>query len=50
MLREALLMNKLKHQYIVEFVDSFQDENKLNIIMEYCENGDLGILLKKQMG
>ena len=46
-LKEALLMNKLRHQYIVEFVDSFQDENKLNIIMEYCENGDLGILLKK---
>ena len=49
-LRETLLMNKLRHQYIVEFVDSFQDENKLNIIMEFCENGDLGILLKKQMG
>lgn len=48
--KEASLMNKLQHQYIVEFIDAFQAENKLNIIMEFCENGDLGILLKKQMG
>lgn len=41
-LREALLMNKLENPNIVKFYDSFQARNKLNIVMELCENGDLG--------
>lgn len=41
-LREALLMNKLNNTHIVHFYDSFQARNKLNIVMEFCENGDLG--------
>lgn len=41
-LREALLMNKLDNEYIVHFYDSFQARNKLNIVMEICENKDLG--------
>ena len=46
-LREALLMNKLDNQHIVRFFDSFQARNKLNIVMELCENKDLGQYLKK---
>ena len=49
-LREALLMNKLDNQFIVKFYDSFQARSKLNIVMEFCENGDLGQYLKRQMG
>ena len=43
-------MNKLENEYIVRFYDSFQARNKLNIVMELCENKDLGQYLKKQMG
>ena len=49
-LREALLMNKLDNTFIVRFYDSFQARNKLNIVMEFCPNGDLGQYLKRQMG
>ena len=41
-LKEALLMNKLDNEHIVRFHDSFQARNKLHILMELCENGDLG--------
>jgi serine/threonine protein kinase len=40
-------MNKLENEYIVRFYDSFQAQNKLNIVMELCENGDLGQFLKR---
>lgn len=43
-------MNKLEHDHIVRFFDSFQARNKLNIVMELCENKDLGQFLKRQMG
>lgn len=43
-------MNKLDNPHIVRFYDSFQARNKLNIVMELCENKDLGQYLKKQMG
>ena len=31
-------------------LDSFVQDSKINIIMELCENGDLGMHLKRQMG
>ena len=43
-------MNKLQHPYVVRFFDSFQGGNSLYIIMEFCENKDLGQYLKRQMG
>ena len=49
-LKEALLMNKLNNPHIVHFYDSFQARNKLNIVMEFCENKDVGQYLKRQMG
>ena len=30
--------------------DSFVENKKINIIMEFCQNGDLGMHIKKQMG
>ena len=43
---EALILSKLKHKYIVKYYDSFQDNNNLNIVMEYCEYGDLDSYIK----
>lgn len=37
--------------YIVKYYDSFvQDNTKINIIMEYCEHGDLHSYLAKVNG
>lgn len=49
-MKEAILMNKLEHPYVVRFYDSFQTPTKLCIVMEFCENKDLGQYLKRQMG
>ena len=39
---EALILSKLSCKYIVKYYDSFVDsDNNLNIIMEYCDRGDL---------
>ena len=39
---EALILSKLSCKYIVKYYNSFVDsENNLNIIMEYCDSGDL---------
>ena len=40
-------MSKVKCQYCVRYYDSFMKKDSINIIMEYCENGDLGKYLKK---
>lgn len=41
-------MGKLKHPFIVCYIESFVEDNNLNIIMEYCDGGDLSYLLKQQ--
>lgn len=35
----------LNSPYIVSYIDSFVCETKVNIIMEFCENGDLQTFL-----
>ena len=47
---EATILSSINSPYIVKYYDSFTEKSQINIIMEYCENGDLGIYLKKQMG
>ena len=39
--REASIMASLNVPYLVKYLESFVENNRLNIIMEYCENGDL---------
>ena len=47
---EATILSKINSPYIVKYYDSFTEKSNINIIMEYCENGDLGLYLKRQMG
>jgi len=44
--KEAMLMGRLQNPYIVLMYDSFTSDKKINIVMELCENGDLGLHLK----
>jgi NIMA (never in mitosis gene a)-related kinase 1/4/5 len=48
--KEAMLMERLTNSYIVQMYDSFTTDKKINIVMELCENGDLGLHLKRQQG
>ena len=46
---EALILSKLSCKYIVKYYDSFVDSDlNLNIIMEYCDNGDLNTFIQNQ--
>ena len=41
-------MSKMDSHYIVKYFDSFISNNsRVNIVMEFCEHGDLHKLLKK---
>lgn len=35
----------MEHAYVVKYFESFIADNKLNIVMEYCDKGDLAKLL-----
>ncbi|XP_043548079.1 serine/threonine-protein kinase Nek3 isoform X1 [Chiloscyllium plagiosum] len=39
--REAILLARMKHPNIVTFIDSFEAEGHLYIVMEFCDGGDL---------
>ena len=38
---EANILSQIKSTYVVKYFDSFEDKNNLNIVMEYCDGGDL---------
>ena len=47
-LKEASVLKELKNRYIVRYYDSFLEKSNLQIVMEYCPNGDLCQLLKSK--
>ncbi|XP_060089217.1 serine/threonine-protein kinase Nek5-like isoform X2 [Heteronotia binoei] len=48
--KEVALLARMKHPNIVAFYSSLQEKNKLYIIMEYCDGGDLMKKIKQQRG
>ena len=42
---EANLLSQIKSTYVVKYLDSFEENNNLNIVMEYCDGGDLEKLI-----
>ena len=49
-LNEAKILSKIKHPSIVGFIDSFIENKKLYIVMEYAEGGDLSTFIKSRNG
>lgn len=47
-LSEASLLKELRHPNIVSYKDSFIEKDMLIIVMEYCEEGDLGHHIKRK--
>ncbi|XP_062981350.1 serine/threonine-protein kinase Nek5 [Elgaria multicarinata webbii] len=48
--KEVSLLARMKHPNIVAFYSSLQEKNKLYIIMEYCDGGDLMKRINMQRG
>ncbi|NXA48398.1 NEK5 kinase, partial [Nothocercus julius] len=48
--KEVILLAKMKHANIVTFYASLQEKNKLYIVMEYCDGGDLRKRINMQHG
>ncbi|XP_015416091.1 PREDICTED: serine/threonine-protein kinase Nek5 [Myotis davidii] len=48
--KEVILLAKMKHPNIVTFFSSFQENNRLFIVMEYCDGGDLMKRIDRQRG
>ncbi|PIK62250.1 hypothetical protein BSL78_00773, partial [Apostichopus japonicus] len=45
-MKEITILRSLKHGNVVSYVDSFRDGlNKVYIVMEYCDMGNLGMLI-----
>ena len=45
---EAKLLSLIKSNYVVKYYESFLENEDLNIVMEYCDNGDLCTYISKQ--
>lgn len=45
---EAVMLKVLKHHNIVGFRSVFMQDETLNIVMEYCDAGDLASHIKKR--
>jgi len=41
-------MGNTDSPFIVGYIDSFIDDQKINIVIEYCPMGDLNSLIEKQ--
>ncbi|KAF6084584.1 NIMA related kinase 5 [Phyllostomus discolor] len=48
--KEVVLLAKMKHPNIVAFFSSFQENDSLFIVMEYCDGGDLMKRISRQRG
>lgn len=46
---EANILSQMNSIYVVKYCDSFEDKNFLNIVMEFCDGGDLRRFLEAQM-
>ncbi|XP_026138468.1 serine/threonine-protein kinase Nek3 isoform X1 [Carassius auratus] len=46
--REAVLLSRMKHSNVVAFIDSFEADGHLYIVMEFCSGGDLLLKIRQQ--
>ena len=45
--KEIEFMSRFNHPFIVMLEERFTDRDNVCIVMEYCQNGDLGGLIKR---
>lgn len=44
---EAKVLAKVHSEYVCKYYDSFMEEESINIVMEFCEGGDLQQYMKR---
>ncbi|KAK3101307.1 hypothetical protein FSP39_002569 [Pinctada imbricata] len=48
--KEADILSRVSHDSILNYIESFEDEECLNIVTEYCDGGDLEVYIKQREG
>ena len=46
--QEAKILSLIKSDFVVKYYDYFEENNAINIVMEYCEGGDLSHYLERR--
>jgi len=46
---EAIILSSLNSKFVVKYLESFVYNNNLNIVMEYCDGGDLSLYFKEYL-
>ena len=46
--QEAKILYSINSDFVVKYYDSFEENNKINIVMEYCDEGDLNDFITKK--
>lgn len=45
-MKEVKLLEKLHHEFIISYIESFIEENEMFIVVEWAEKGDLKQLIR----
>ena len=48
--REGRLLSQLNHPHIIRYLDSFEAQDNLCLVMEFCPGGDVQALIRKRRG
>jgi len=46
--REVAMMRACRHENLLRVLDSFQEPNRVSLVVEYCDGGDFGDKLKER--
>ena len=46
-MNEISIMQKTQSHFVVGYIDSYSEDTKIYIVMEYCQNGDLCTYMEK---
>ena len=47
--QEVKILSSINSDFVVKYYNSFEEKHKINIVMEYCDGGDLNDFLKEKM-
>ena len=45
-MKEVKLLEKLQHDFVIKYIESFIDQNEMFIVVEWAEKGDLKYLVR----
>jgi serine/threonine protein kinase len=45
-MKEVKLLEKLQHDFVIKYIESFIEQNEMFIVVEWAEKGDLKYLIR----